>query len=105
MLFYMLSLFLPLAPFLRLSSFRLLYIFSVSSSQFSFSRLSLEDVYCGPASFSAVCFPARVPFLGVGNITSAVAVFEAVLSSQKIASSATTTRSVYRCLTEIVGAS
>jgi hypothetical protein len=86
-----LSLFLPLVPFLILSSFRLLYIFSVSSSQFSFSRLSLDDVYWGPASYSVVCLLAWVPFLGVGNMTSLISVLDAaVLSSQNMASSGTT---------------
>ena len=87
----MLSLFLPFAPFFILSSFRLLYIFSVSSSQFSFSRLSLDDVYCGPASYSVVCLPSMVPFLGVGIMTSLITVLDAaVLSSENMASSATT---------------
>ena len=88
---------LPLAPFLRLSSFRLVYIFSVSSSQFSFSRLSLEDVYSGPVSYSVLCLPPAVPFLGVGKMISLVAVLEAaVLSSEKIASSSITIISLTR---------
>ena len=89
--------FLPLATFLRLSSFRLIYIFSVSSSQFSFSRLSLDDVYCGPVSYSVLCLPPALPFLGVGKTISLVAVLEAaVLSSEKMTSSSTTTISLTR---------